>query len=86
MEKQEPSHIAGGAVTVANSLAVPLNNTELTYDPAIPSLGRDPRELKMMSTHTKMFIVALCITIICHQLMNMFFICGIYIQWNIIQP
>jgi len=46
VEKQEPSHIAGGAVTVANSLAVPLNNTELTYDPAIPSLGRDPRERK----------------------------------------
>ena len=42
-----------GAATVENSLAVPQKiNIKLSYDPAIPSLGTYPREMKTY-VHTK---------------------------------
>jgi hypothetical protein len=69
---------------------------EMPYDPAIPLLGIYPNlEYKSgynKGTHTPMFIAVLFTTASlwkqtkCPQLINGLRKCGIYTQWNFIQP
>ena len=78
-------------------MCAPLNklNIELSYDPAIPLLGIYPKELKAgarTDTGTPMFIAAL-FTMAKGWKQSKYssldegkIKCGIYTQWNIIQP
>ena len=85
-----------GAAVMENSMAVPQKiKKELPYDPAILLLGIYPKEVKSGSQRDisiPMFTAALFTKVKiwkqpkCASMHECIKKCGIYIQWNIIQP